>query len=72
MQVRTSWVLRLDWWLKTRTTQELQKRVTFLSEKIEAEVQQQEEAERAAEKAKKKGKGKAAASDEPAKKKARK
>ena len=71
-EVRTAWQFRLDWWFKTRTTQELSKRVAFLAEKIEAEVQQQEEAERAAEKGKKKGKGKAAAAEEPPKKKARK
>ena len=72
VEVRTAWQFRLDWWFKTRTTQELSKRVAFLAEKIEAEVQQQEEAERAAEKGKKKGKGKAAAAEEPPKKKARK
>ena len=52
--MRTAWQFRLDWWFKTRTTQELSKRVAFLAEKIEAEVQQQE-AERATEKGKKKG-----------------
>ena len=37
-EVRASWLFRFDWWFRTRTAQELQQRVDYLSQLIEAEI----------------------------------
>jgi SWI/SNF-related matrix-associated actin-dependent regulator of chromatin subfamily A member 5 len=55
-EVRQSWLFRFDWFLKTRTAQELARRVDLLAQCIEKEIQEQE-AEEAAEAKRKKGKG---------------
>ena len=54
-QVRQSWLFRFDWFLKTRTAQELSRRVDVLARLIEKEIADAE-AEEAAEARRKKGK----------------
>jgi len=48
-EVRASWLLRFDWFIKTRTAQELQRRVDALAKLIEREVEVIEAAEAAEE-----------------------
>jgi len=63
--VRRSWMFRFDWFLKSRSGVELQKRTDYLIKLIEKEEEELEAARKAA---KSKGKGKTAASTTPAKK----
>ncbi|EOD29579.1 hypothetical protein EMIHUDRAFT_468537 [Emiliania huxleyi CCMP1516] len=44
-EVRASWLFRFDWWFRTRTAQELQQRVDYLSQLIEAEIDEIEAAD---------------------------
>jgi len=55
-EVRSSWLFRFDWFLRTRTTQELSRRVDTLARMIEKEIQEQEAAEAAEERKNKKAK----------------
>eukprot|EP00967_Tisochrysis_lutea_P064283 scaffold83210_cov27-Tisochrysis_lutea.AAC.1 len=41
-EVRASWLFRFDWWFRTRTALELQRRVEFLSKLVEKEIDEQE------------------------------
>ena len=63
--VRRSWMFRFDWFLKSRSGVELQKRTDYLIKLIEKEEEELEAARKAA---KSRGKGKAAAVATPAKK----
>jgi SWI/SNF-related matrix-associated actin-dependent regulator of chromatin subfamily A member 5 len=46
-EVRASWLFRFDWWFRTRTAVELQRRVEFLSKLVEKELDEQDAAEEA-------------------------
>ena len=54
-EVRNSWLFRFDWFVKTRTPQELSRRVETLARAIEKEMAEVEAAEEAERKSKKKG-----------------
>ena len=64
--VRRSWMFRFDWFLKSRSAVELQKRTDYLIKLIEREEDELEAARKAAKS--RGGKGKAAATTTPAKK----
>uniref|UniRef100_A0A7S3EZ92 SANT domain-containing protein n=1 Tax=Haptolina ericina TaxID=156174 RepID=A0A7S3EZ92_9EUKA len=53
-EVRSAWIFRFDWFLRTRTTEELKRRVDTLARLIEKEISEAEAAE--AEEQRKKGK----------------
>ena len=52
--MRRSWLFRFDWFLKTRTAQELSRRVDTLARAIEKEIAELEAAEVEAERSRKK------------------
>jgi len=63
LEIRKSWQFKFDWFLKSRTPQELNRRVDILIRLIEKENQEIEEEEREAKKAKKQKKSKKNDSD---------
>ena len=58
-EVRAAWAFRFDWWLRTRTAQELGRRVEVLAQLIQKEVHELEAAEKEAERQRKKAAAKA-------------
>ncbi len=59
-EIRSSWLFRFDWWIKSRSSAEIAKRCDFLIQIIEKEIKQKEEEAAAAAAAKKKAEAKKA------------